>query len=101
MVKNEPIDGAATKIPNPCGPTFNMSSAKTANKAIAPPNKTENISSVSAPRIAFVLNTKRTPSFKLCKIGSPIFGFKTGFLLILNTTKKEKVTKKKIMLKDQ
>ena len=101
MVKNEPTDGAATKIPNPCGPTFKISSAKTANKAIAPPNKTENISKVSAPKIAFVLNTKRTPSLRLCIIGSPIFGFKTGFLFILNTTKKEKATKKKITLKDQ
>ena len=58
MVKNEPTDGAATKIPNPCGPTFKISSAKTANKAIAPQNKTENMSKVNAPKIAFVLNTK-------------------------------------------
>ena len=101
MVRKEPTEGAATKIPKPCGPTFKMSSAKTANNAIAPPNKTENMSKVSAPKIAFVLKTKRTPSFKLSNTGSPILGFKTGFLLILNSTKNEKVTKKKIMLKDQ
>ena len=59
------------------------------------------MSKVSAPKIALVLNTKRTPSFRLCKTGSPIFGFSTGFLFILNNTKKEKVTKKKITLKDQ
>ena len=100
MVRKEPTEGAATKIPKPCGPTFKISSAKTANKAIAPPNKTENMSKVSAPKIAFVLNTKRTPSFKLCKTGSPILGFKTGFLLILNNTKNEKVTKKNVEAAD-
>jgi len=51
--------------------------------------------------MAFVLKTKLTPSFKLCKTGSPIFGFKIGFLFILNKTKKEKETKAKIILKDQ
>ena len=101
IVKKEPIEGADTKIPKPCGPTFKISSAKTASKAIAQPNKTENMSKVSAPKIALVLNTKRTPSFRLCKTGSPILGFKTGFLFILNNIKKEKVTRKKMTLKDQ
>ena len=68
---------------------------------MAPPNKTENISKVNAPRMAFVLNTKLTPSFKLCKTGSPILGFKIGFLLILNKTKNEIETKIKMMLRDQ
>ena len=53
-----------------------------ANRATAPPKRTEIISNVNAPKIAFVLNTNLTPAFKLCTTGSPILGFKIGFFSI-------------------
>ena len=101
MVRNAPTAGAALKTPNPSDPTFKISCAKTGNRAIAPPNKTAIISSVMAPKIAFVLNTKRTPSFKLCITGSPILGFKIGFLFICKRIKKDKRTKPKMTQSDQ
>ena len=55
MVKNEPIDGAVTKIPNPCDPTLNLCSANKAHKAIAPPHKTETIHHINATTIHLVL----------------------------------------------
>ena len=52
------------------------------NRATAPPNKTAIMSKVSAPKMALLLKTKRNPSFKLSITGSPILGFKMGFLEI-------------------
>ena len=54
-----------------------------------------------APKIAFVLNTKRTPSLKLFITGSPIFGFNIGFFFTKNTIKKENNTNPKTIQSDQ
>ena len=101
MVKKAPIAGAALKTPNPSEPTFKISIAKIGNKATAPPKSTATISSVIAPKIAFVLKTNFTPSFKLCITGSPILGFNIGFLGILNKIIKDNITNPKIIHNDQ
>ncbi len=49
------------------------------NRATAPPNRTANMSRVRAPRMIFVLNTKRNPSRRLWKMGSPTLVFRMGF----------------------
>ena len=50
----DPISDAALSHPNPMGPTFKISFAKTGIIATAPPNKTANKSSVSAPNNSLV-----------------------------------------------
>ena len=65
IVRKAPTAGAALKTPKPSGPTFKISCAKTGKRATAPPKSTAIMSKLRAPKMAFVLNTKRTPSFKL------------------------------------
>ena len=101
MVNMAPTDGAALKTPKPSLPTHKISCAKIGSKITAPPNRTEIISSVNAPRIALVLNTKLKPSFKLCKIGSLTLVFKIGFLEIKKTVKNDNTTRLKTIHKDQ
>ena len=62
------------------------------NNAIAPPKSTATISKVIAPKIAFELYTKATPSLRLLKMFSPILGFKIGFLLINESINKDTKT---------
>ena len=59
---------AALSHPNPIGPTFKISFAKTGIMATAPPNKTANKSSDKAPNTSFELKTKRKPSFTLSNV---------------------------------
>ena len=76
------MDIDAFKIPNPFGPTCKISCANTDNKATAPPNKTAIMSKDNAPKIALLLNTNLSPTFKLSFTDSPILGFKIGFFFI-------------------
>ena len=59
------------------------------------------MSKVNAPKIALLLYTKRTPSFKLCSTGSPIFGFKIGFFSMAKTIAKDNNTNPKTIHNDQ
>ena len=59
------------------------------------------MSRLKAPKMAFVLNTNRTPSFKLCTIGSPIFGFKIGLREIPNNNINDKIINPNTMHSDQ
>ena len=101
MVINAPTAGAALNSPNPSEPTFKMSCAKMGSNATAPPKRTAIISKLKAPKMAFVLNTNRTPSFKLCTMGSPIFGFKIGFREMPNNNRKDNTTKPNTIHSDQ
>ena len=101
MVKNVPTAGAALNIPKPSGPTFKISWATTGSNATQKPNRTAIISKVSAPKTAFVLKTNLTPSLRLCITGSPIFGFKIGFFLILRRMKNDIKTSPKMIHRDQ
>ena len=69
--------------------------------ATAPPKRTATISSVKAPKIDLLVYTNFRPSFKLSIIGSPIFGFKIGFLEICVKTNKAKIEQAKIVHIDQ
>ena len=66
-------------------------------RAMAPPKSTATISRVIAPNITLVLKTNFKPSFKLSKIGSPIFGFKMGFTYIKDKNNIDKVAKPKMI----
>ena len=98
---NAPTAGAARNSPNPSEPTFKISCAKTGSKATAPPKRTAIMSKLKAPKIAFVLKTNRTPSFKLCTTGSPILGFKMGLREIPNNNTNDIITKPYTIHKDQ
>jgi hypothetical protein len=57
-----PTAGELRRMPSPHGPVCRMSRAKMGRSAVAPPNSTAKRSSEMAPRMAFLANTKRTPS---------------------------------------
>ena len=101
MLRAAPTAGAARNIPNPSDPTSKISCAKIGSKATAPPKRTAIISRLRAPKIALDLITNRTPSLRLCIIGSPIFGFKIGFFEIPNSKIKDKTTNTNTMQRDQ
>jgi len=54
--------GELRKMPSPHGPVCRISRVKMGRSAVAPPNSTAKRSSETAPRMAFLANTKRTPS---------------------------------------
>ena len=101
IVIKAPTAGAARNIPNPSDPTSKISCAKIGSNATAPPKRTATISKLKAPKIALVLNTNRTPSLRLCIIGSPILGFKMGFIEMPNKRIKDKIISPKTMQRDQ
>ena len=72
LVITAPTAGAARSSPNPDGPVCSISAANTGNSAIAPPNSTENKSSVSAERRSGSPSTKRRPPVIELRIGSSV-----------------------------